>query len=174
MHTYRVHTYIHYICTYMPIYSSCINSICVCTVYIWNVMMLSFCWLFMGCIRLWDVFAGCICLQDDCLQKYLFMGWLFTGCICLWDVFVYRLYLFTGWLFTECICLQDVINAVVKQYPDLHYMLPCIWNVQLGDHSLSQVSHSLVICKYLDLLYIRICTYAGPYLEKLSRGPNKF
>jgi glycosyltransferase-like protein LARGE len=33
---------------------------------------------------------------------------------------------------------QDVINSVVKQLPHIHYMLPCAWNIQLGDHSLSE------------------------------------
>ena len=32
---------------------------------------------------------------------------------------------------------QDVINAVVKDTPDIHYLLPCIWNVQLSEHTLS-------------------------------------
>ena len=35
--------------------------------------------------------------------------------------------------------LQDIVNAVIKQHPDLHLPLPCVWNIQLGDHSLSEV-----------------------------------
>lgn len=33
---------------------------------------------------------------------------------------------------------QDVINAVVKDTPDVHYLLPCTWNVQLSEHALSE------------------------------------
>ena len=33
---------------------------------------------------------------------------------------------------------QDVINAVVKETPDVHYLLPCTWNVQLSEHALSE------------------------------------
>lgn len=32
---------------------------------------------------------------------------------------------------------QDVMNAVLKEYPHIHYVLPCAWNVQLSDNSLS-------------------------------------
>lgn len=32
---------------------------------------------------------------------------------------------------------QDIINTVIKRYPSIVYRLPCIWNVQLSDHSLS-------------------------------------
>ena len=33
---------------------------------------------------------------------------------------------------------QDVINAVIKEYPHVHLILPCAWNVQLSDNSLSE------------------------------------
>ena len=33
---------------------------------------------------------------------------------------------------------QDVVNAVIKEYPHIHHVLPCAWNVQLGDNSLSE------------------------------------
>ncbi|XP_065909688.1 xylosyl- and glucuronyltransferase LARGE2s-like [Dysidea avara] len=33
---------------------------------------------------------------------------------------------------------QDIINAVIKHYPDIHYIIPCYWNVQLSEHSLSE------------------------------------
>ncbi|XP_075591933.1 xylosyl- and glucuronyltransferase LARGE2s [Dermatophagoides farinae] len=32
---------------------------------------------------------------------------------------------------------QDIFNAIIKQYPQLVYRLPCQWNVQLSDNSLS-------------------------------------
>ena len=33
---------------------------------------------------------------------------------------------------------QDIVNAVIKTWPDIHYHLPCSWNVQLSEHTLSE------------------------------------
>ena len=33
---------------------------------------------------------------------------------------------------------QDIVNAVIKQHPYIHLVLPCTWNVQLCDRPLSQ------------------------------------
>ena len=33
---------------------------------------------------------------------------------------------------------QDVVNAVIKEFPHIHLVLPCAWNVQLSDNSLSK------------------------------------
>lgn len=33
---------------------------------------------------------------------------------------------------------QDVVNAVLKEYPQIHFVLPCAWNVQLSDNTLSE------------------------------------
>ena len=72
------------------------------------------------------------------------------------------------------------MNAVLKQYQDLHLPLPCVWNVQLGDHSLSEVSEevhkialtsnghcvgdrnsAVCVCSLLQLcvLHLCVCTY---------------
>lgn len=32
---------------------------------------------------------------------------------------------------------QDIINAVLKEYPELLFEVPCVWNTQLSDHTLS-------------------------------------
>lgn len=32
---------------------------------------------------------------------------------------------------------QDIINAVIKQHPEIVYNVPCYWNTQLSDHTLS-------------------------------------
>ncbi|CAG0883631.1 unnamed protein product [Darwinula stevensoni] len=37
---------------------------------------------------------------------------------------------------------QDILNAVIKTYPHLVYMLPCQWNVQLGDNTLSELCYT--------------------------------
>ncbi|XP_076311862.1 xylosyl- and glucuronyltransferase LARGE2s-like isoform X2 [Tachypleus tridentatus] len=39
---------------------------------------------------------------------------------------------------------QDIINAVLKQHPYLIYRLPCQWNVQLGDNTLSELCYTEV------------------------------
>uniref|UniRef100_A0A452HVP2 Uncharacterized protein n=1 Tax=Gopherus agassizii TaxID=38772 RepID=A0A452HVP2_9SAUR len=39
---------------------------------------------------------------------------------------------------------QDIFNAVIKQSPVLVYKLPCFWNVQLSDHTLSEQCYSEV------------------------------
>ncbi|XP_003746329.1 LARGE xylosyl- and glucuronyltransferase 2 [Galendromus occidentalis] len=39
---------------------------------------------------------------------------------------------------------QDIFNAVINSYPALLLPLPCQWNVQLGDNTLSEVCYSEV------------------------------
>nr|XP_060619909.1 xylosyl- and glucuronyltransferase LARGE2 [Anolis sagrei ordinatus]XP_060619918.1 xylosyl- and glucuronyltransferase LARGE2 [Anolis sagrei ordinatus]XP_060619927.1 xylosyl- and glucuronyltransferase LARGE2 [Anolis sagrei ordinatus]XP_060619937.1 xylosyl- and glucuronyltransferase LARGE2 [Anolis sagrei ordinatus] len=39
---------------------------------------------------------------------------------------------------------QDIFNAVIKQSPALVYRLPCFWNVQLSDHTLSEQCYTEV------------------------------
>lgn len=33
---------------------------------------------------------------------------------------------------------QDIFNAVIKEHPGLVQTLPCVWNVQLSDHTLAE------------------------------------
>lgn len=33
---------------------------------------------------------------------------------------------------------QDIFNAVIKGHPALVQPLPCVWNVQLSDHTLAE------------------------------------
>eukprot|EP00095_Tigriopus_kingsejongensis_P005592 snap_masked-scaffold12_size759060-processed-gene-6.2 protein:Tk05592 transcript:snap_masked-scaffold12_size759060-processed-gene-6.2-mRNA-1 annotation:"glycosyltransferase-like protein large2" len=44
--------------------------------------------------------------------------------------------------YTTHLADQDVFNAVVKQNPDLVFKLPCQWNLQFSDNSLSQLCYS--------------------------------
>ena len=57
------------------------------------------------------------------------------------------------WQFIKvgCIYFQDIFNAVLKQNPYLIYKLPCQWNVQLSDNTLSEVS-----CNYFHIMAIPI------------------
>ncbi|XP_062052231.1 xylosyl- and glucuronyltransferase LARGE2 isoform X5 [Lepus europaeus] len=37
---------------------------------------------------------------------------------------------------------QDIFNAVIKEHPELVQPLPCVWNVQLSDHTLAERCYS--------------------------------
>lgn len=37
---------------------------------------------------------------------------------------------------------QDIFNAVIKEHPWLVQPLPCVWNVQLSDHTLAERCYS--------------------------------
>ena len=37
---------------------------------------------------------------------------------------------------------QDIVNAVIKKYPDIHFVLPCSWNAQMSEHSLNDYCFS--------------------------------
>ncbi|XP_047282302.1 xylosyl- and glucuronyltransferase LARGE2 isoform X9 [Homo sapiens] len=37
---------------------------------------------------------------------------------------------------------QDIFNAVIKEHPGLVQRLPCVWNVQLSDHTLAERCYS--------------------------------
>lgn len=37
---------------------------------------------------------------------------------------------------------QDIFNAVIKEQPDLVFRLPCQWNLQFSDNSLSELCYS--------------------------------
>lgn len=37
---------------------------------------------------------------------------------------------------------QDIFNAIIKEHPWLVQPLPCVWNVQLSDHTLAERCYS--------------------------------
>lgn len=43
---------------------------------------------------------------------------------------------------TATVSAQDIFNAVIKEHPWLVRPLPCIWNVQLSDHTLAERCYS--------------------------------
>lgn len=52
---------------------------------------------------------------------------------------------------------QDIFNALIKYKPEILYSLPCAWNVQLGDHTLSDQCYEnydvkVCICTFFALL----------------------
>ncbi|KAJ8261643.1 hypothetical protein GJAV_G00156640 [Gymnothorax javanicus] len=58
---------------------------------------------------------------------------------------------------------QDIFNAVIKQNPFLVYQLPCFWNVQLSDHTLSEKC-------YKDVSDLKVIHWNSP---KKLRVKNK-
>ncbi|XP_076351503.1 xylosyl- and glucuronyltransferase LARGE1-like isoform X2 [Tachypleus tridentatus] len=76
---------------------------------------------------------------------------------------------------------QDIINAVLKQHPYLIYRLPCQWNVQLSDNTLSEVIHwnspkkLKVKNKHVEFfrnLYLTFLEYDGNLLRRELIGCN--
>ncbi|KAM9660105.1 xylosyl- and glucuronyltransferase LARGE2 isoform 5-T5 [Trichechus inunguis] len=84
--------------------------------------------------ELWAFFAhfsGVILLRLDRLRE---AGWEQ-----MWKATAQRLLLT---LSTTSLADQDIFNAVIKEHPGLVLLLPCIWNVQLSDHTLAEHCYS--------------------------------
>ena len=43
---------------------------------------------------------------------------------------------------TATVSAQDIFNAIIKEHPWLVQPLPCMWNVQLSDHTLAERCYS--------------------------------
>lgn len=63
---------------------------------------------------------------------------------------------------------QDIFNAVIKQYPYLIYNLPCQWNVQLSDNTLSDA-----LC-YTDVQDLKIIHWNSPKKLKVKNKHLEF
>ena len=66
---------------------------------------------------------------------------------------------------------QDIINAVIKEHPDIHYTLPCAWNVQLSEHSLSEYCYrdaeEFNIINWNSPKKLLVTNNHGPYFKNL-------
>lgn len=49
---------------------------------------------------------------------------------------------------------QDIFNAVIKENPEIVYQLPCFWNTQLSDKTLSSECYQHNNIKVNVLLFI--------------------
>ncbi|MEJ1278455.1 LARGE xylosyl- and glucuronyltransferase 2 [Cricetulus griseus] len=58
---------------------------------------------------------------------------------------------------------EDVFNAVIKEHPELVHPLPCVWNVQLSDHTLAERC-------YLEAADLKVIHWNSP---KKLRVKNK-
>ena len=45
-------------------------------------------------------------------------------------------------MFETILADQDIINAVIKEYPNIVYRIDCTWNIQLSDHTLSKACYA--------------------------------
>lgn len=63
---------------------------------------------------------------------------------------------------------QDIFNAIIKQYPQLIYQLPCQWNVQLSDNSLSDT-----LC-YTEVQDLKIIHWNSPKKLKVKNKHLEF
>ena len=66
---------------------------------------------------------------------------------------------------------QDVINAVIKEHPNIHCMMPCAWNVQLSEHSLSEYCYrdaeEFKIIHWNSPKKLLVSNNHGPYFKNL-------
>ncbi|XP_055456342.1 xylosyl- and glucuronyltransferase LARGE2 isoform X3 [Psammomys obesus] len=80
--------------------------------------------------ELWTLFArfsGVILMRLDRLRQ--------TGWEEMWKLMARRELLT---LMATSLADQDIFNAVIKEHPELVHPLPCVWNVQLSDHTLAE------------------------------------
>ncbi|CAN7938798.1 unnamed protein product [Ixodes hexagonus] len=66
---------------------------------------------------------------------------------------------------------QDIFNAMLKQHTDLLYRLPCQWNVQLGDNTLSEASTHLC---YSEVQELKIIHWNSPKKLKVKNKHVEF
>ncbi|XP_035295867.1 LARGE xylosyl- and glucuronyltransferase 2 isoform X4 [Cricetulus griseus] len=105
--------------------------------------------------ELWALFAhfsGVILLWLDRLRQ--------TGWEQMWKL-IAKQELLT--LMATSLADQDVFNAVIKEHPELVHPLPCVWNVQLSDHTLAERC-------YLEAADLKVIHWNSP---KKLRVKNK-
>ncbi|XP_031229445.1 LARGE xylosyl- and glucuronyltransferase 2 isoform X4 [Mastomys coucha] len=106
-------------------------------------------------VELWalfDRFSGVILLWLDRLQQ--------TGWEQMWKLTAKReLHTLTATSLAD----QDIFNAVLKEHPNLVHPLPCVWNVQLSDHTLAERC-------YLEAADLKVIHWNSP---KKLRVKNK-
>ncbi|XP_017447208.1 xylosyl- and glucuronyltransferase LARGE2 isoform X6 [Rattus norvegicus] len=106
-------------------------------------------------MELWALFghfSGVILLWLDRLQQ---IGWEQ-----MWKLTAKRELLT---LTATSLADQDIFNAVIKEHPELVHPLPCVWNVQLSDHTLAERC-------YLEAADLKVIHWNSP---KKLRVKNK-
>lgn len=67
----------------------------------------------------------------------------------LWETITKRV---LGYIPETSLADQDVINAVINEQPNIIYKIDCTWNIQLSDHTISDMC-------YRDTNRINVCSY---------------
>ncbi|XP_066945439.1 xylosyl- and glucuronyltransferase LARGE2s-like isoform X2 [Macrobrachium rosenbergii] len=70
-------------------------------------------------------------------------------------------------LFSTQLADQDIINAVIKQHPEIVYNIPCQWNVQLSDNTRSE------LC-YLEVMDLKAIHWNSPKKLKVKNKHVEF
>lgn len=73
---------------------------------------------------------------------------------------------------------QDIINAMIREHPDVHMILPCGWNVQLSEHTLSDYCYrdpeEFKIIHWNSPQKLDVLNNNGPYFKSLYFGFEGF
>ena len=68
---------------------------------------------------------------------------------------------------------QDIINAIIKDNPHLHYTLPCFWNAQLSEHSLSDYcfrnANQFKVVHWNSPLKLQVTNNHSPYFRNMYK-----
>ena len=66
---------------------------------------------------------------------------------------------------------QDIINAVIAERPEVHSILPCAWNVQLSEHTLSEYCYrdaeEFKVIHWNSPKKLDVSNNHGPYFRNL-------
>lgn len=69
---------------------------------------------------------------------------------------------------------QDIINAVIKENSNIHFVLPCSWNIQLSDNTLSdfcyQNTENFHIIHWNSPKKMDVENIHGPYFKIMYKG----
>ncbi|XP_028634394.1 LARGE xylosyl- and glucuronyltransferase 2 isoform X4 [Grammomys surdaster] len=113
-----------------------------------------------------------VTFSSDIVELWAFFGH-FSGVILLWLDRLQQTDWEQMWKLTakrELLSLtatsladQDIFNAVIKEHPELVHPLPCVWNVQLSDHTLAERC-------YLEAADLKVIHWNSP---KKLRVKNK-
>lgn len=73
---------------------------------------------------------------------------------------------------------QDIINAVIKNDPYIHYILPCAWNVQLSEHALSEYCYreaeEFKVIHWNSPKKLQVTNNHGPYFRSLYHAFQQY
>ncbi|CAH1281603.1 unnamed protein product [Diabrotica balteata] len=72
---------------------------------------------------------------------------------------------------------QDIINAIVKEHPEIIFEVPCVWNTQLSDKTLSEScykNHKVKIVHWNSPKKYNVENKDGEYFRSLATGFQEY